>query len=127
MEPGNDEDYKLTMSLAIEQTDVNGTTSVITLKGKLMLGTEAAQMEGLVPKLLKAGRKNLVFDLSGVTHIDSTGIGRFIDAYTHLQPAGGQMRLAGATGAVRDSFRVTRLDTVFKFYPTVEAACEGLN
>lgn len=114
------------MSLAIEQTDVNGSTSVITLKGKLMLGTEAAAMEGLVPSLLKAGRKNLVFDLSGVTHIDSTGIGRFIDAYTRLQPAGGQMRLAGATGAVRDSFRVTRLDTVFKFYPTVEAACEGL-
>jgi len=39
---------------------------------------------------------------------------------------GGQMRLAGATGAVRDSFRVTRLDTVFSFYPDVEAACEGL-
>ena len=114
------------MALAIEQKDVNGSTSVITLTGKLMLGEEAAQMEGLVPALLKNGRKNLVFDLSGVTHIDSTGIGRFIDAYSRLLPAGGQMRLAAASGAVRDSFRVTRLDTVFKFYPTVEAACEGL-
>jgi len=115
------------MPLAIEQKDMNGATSVITLRGKLMLGEEAAQMEGLVPQLLKDGRKNLVFDLSGVTHIDSTGIGRFIDAYSRLMPVGGQMRLAGASGAVRDSFRVTRLDTVFKFYPTVEAACEGLN
>lgn len=115
------------MPLAIEQKDMNGATSVITLRGKLMLGEEAAQMEGLVPQLLKDGRKNLVFDLSGVTHIDSTGIGRFIDAYSRLAPVGGQMRLAGASGAVRDSFRVTRLDTVFKFYPTVEAACEGLN
>jgi anti-sigma B factor antagonist len=115
------------MSLEIEQKDLTGSTSLITLVGKLMLGSEAAQLEGLVPQLLKEGRKNLVFDLSGVTHIDSTGIGRFIDAYTRLTPAGGQMRLVGATGAVRDSFRVTRLDTVFKFYPTVEAACEGLN
>ena len=115
------------MSLEIAQTDVNGSTSVITLTGKLMLGTEAAQLDGLVPHLLKNGRKNVVFDLTGVTHIDSTGIGRFIDAYTRLQPAGGQMRLVAPTGAVRDSFRVTRLDTVFKFYPTVEAACEGLN
>jgi anti-sigma B factor antagonist len=115
------------MSLDIEQKDVTGSTSVITLKGKLMLGSEAGQMEGLVPALLKEGRKNLVFDLSGVTHIDSTGIGRFIDTYSRLMPIGGQMRLAGASGAVRDSFRVTRLDTVFKFYPTVEAACEGLN
>jgi anti-sigma B factor antagonist len=115
------------MPLAIEQQDVSGTTSVITLRGKLMLGEESAQMENIVPALLKNGRKNLVFDLSGVTHIDSTGIGRFIDAYSRLISSGGQMRMAAATGAVRDSFRVTRLDTVFKFYPTVEAACEGLN
>ena len=115
------------MPLAVEQQDVSGSTSVITLRGKLMLGQEAAQLETLVPKLVKNGHKNLVFDLSGVTHIDSTGIGRFIDAYSRVTPVGGQMRLAGATGAVRDSFRVTRLDTVFKFYPTVEAACEGLN
>jgi anti-sigma B factor antagonist len=92
-----------------------------------MLGVDAAQLETLVPELLKSGRKHVVFDLSAVTHIDSTGIGRFIDAYGRLMQAGGGMRLAGATGAVRDSFRVTRLDTVFKFYPTVEAACEGLS
>ncbi len=115
------------MALDVERQDVQDSTSVITLRGKLMLGEEAAQLEGLVPQLLKVGRKNLVFDLSGVTHIDSTGIGRFIDAYSRLGQAGGQMRLAGATGAVRDSFRVTRLDTIFRFFPTVEAACEGLN
>jgi len=115
------------MALAVEQQDVSGDTSIITLRGKLMLGTEAAQLESLVPELVKNGRKNLVFDLSGVTHIDSTGIGRFIDTYSRVAPLGGQMRLAGATGAVRDSFRVTRLDTIFPFFPTVEAACEGLN
>jgi anti-sigma B factor antagonist len=115
------------MALDVERQDVHQTTSVITLKGKLMLGEAAAQLETLVPQLLKSGRKNLVFDLSGVTHIDSTGIGRFIDAYSRLGQAGGQMRLAGATGAVRDSFRVTRLDTIFRFFPTVEAAVEGLN
>jgi len=127
MGSGNNDAEEIIMPLAIEQIDRNGSTSVIMLRGKLMLGEEAAQLEGLVPQLLKDGRKNLVFDLSGVTHIDSTGIGRFIDAYSRLLPVGGQMRLAGASGAVRDSFRVTRLDTVFKFYPTVEAACEGLN
>ncbi len=114
------------MPLGIERQDRPGVTSVITLRGKVMLGEESAQLEHLVPQLLDSGRKNLVFDLSGVTHIDSTGIGRFIDTYSRLGQAGGEMRLAGATGAVRDSFRVTRLDTVFRFYPTVDAACEGL-
>jgi anti-sigma B factor antagonist len=114
------------LPLGVEHQDVQVATSVITLRGKLMLGEECAQLETLVPQLLKNGRKNLVFDLSGVTHIDSTGIGRFIDAYGRLGQVGGQMRLACASGAVRDSFRVTRLDTVFSFYATLEAAVEGL-
>lgn len=100
---------------------------MITLKGKLLLGQESATLAALVPELIATGRKHLIFDLRGVTHIDSTGIGRFIDAYSRLGQAGGQMRLAAASGAVRDSFRVTRLDTVFKFYPTVESAIDGLN
>jgi anti-anti-sigma factor len=115
------------MPLAIERQDVETATTVITLNGKLMLGEGSGQLATLIPQLLKSGRRNLVFDLSGLTHIDSTGIGRFIDTYSLLSQSGGQMRLAGATGAVRDSFRVTRLDTVFKFYPTVELAVEGLN
>ena len=115
------------MVLEVECRDVQQSTSVITLRGKLMLGQESAQIDMLVPELLRNGRKNLVFDLTGVTHIDSTGIGRFINAYSTLGQAGGQMRLAGAKGAVRDSFHVTRLDTIFSFFPTVEAACEGLN
>ena len=115
------------LPLAVEHKDIQIATSIITLSGKLMLGEEGSQLETLVPQLLKSGRKNLVFDLSGVTHIDSTGIGRFIDTYGRLGQVGGQMRLACASGAVRDSFRVTRLDTVFSFYPTVEAAVEGLS
>src|SRR5271163_3305371 len=91
----------LRMSLDVERRDVQAATSIITLRGKLMLGQEAAQLETLVPELLKSGRKNLVFDMSGVTHIDSTGIGRFIDTFSRLGQVGGQMRLACASGAVR--------------------------
>ena len=114
------------MSLAVEHHDVHSATSIIRLSGKLMLGEEMSKLEALVSELLKNGRKNLVFDLTGVTHIDSTGIGHFIDAYSRLSPVGGAIRLTGASGAVRDSFRVTRLDTVFPFYPSIEAACKDL-
>jgi anti-anti-sigma factor len=114
------------MALAFQHRDLEPTTTLIVLSGKLLLGKECAQLEMLVPQLIASGHKNLVFDLGGVTHIDSTGIGRFIDTYTRLAKIGGKMRLAGATGAVRDSFRVTRLDTVFSFYPTVEAARRSL-
>lgn len=115
------------MNLALEHHDVPPAGAVITLKGKLLLGQESATLATLVPELIATGHKNLVFDMRGVTHIDSTGIGRFIDAYSRVARIGGKMRLAGASGAVRDSFHVTRLDTVFSFYPTVESACQGLS
>jgi len=115
------------MHLAMEHHDVPPSSTVITLKGKLLLGDESARLAALVPELIATGHKNLVFDLAGVTHIDSTGIGRFIDTYTRLAKIGGKMRLVGAKGPVRETFHVTRLDTVFSFYPTVEAACQGLS
>jgi anti-sigma B factor antagonist len=114
------------MTQAVEHRDLDGSTSVIAVRGALIFGPAGKQLEALVPQLIASGRRNLVFDLSGLTHIDSTGIGCFIDAHSRLEKVGGEMRLAGAGGMVRDSFHVTRLDTVFHFYPTVEAACEGL-
>ena len=113
------------MSLTIEREDREPGTSVITLRGRLLLGPGCKELERLVPELLEQGRKTLVFDLSEVTHIDSTGIGRFIDTYGRLQKLGGSLRLAGAEGTVREVFRVTRLDTVFRFYPTVAEAVDA--
>lgn len=114
------------MALAIEQKEVKPGVAVVSLAGRVMLGNESAQIETLVANALQAGCKHLVFDLAGVTHIDSTGIGRFISSLNKARVAGGSLRMAAASGQVRDAFHVTRLDTVFKFYDTVEAALEGL-
>jgi anti-anti-sigma factor len=110
------------MSLAIETIDRNEGASVITLKGALTLGPDCARLNHLIHSLIGAGRQHLVFDLAGVLQIDSTGIGQFIDAYTTLEKTKGKMSIAGVSGAVHDAFRVTRLDTVFEFVPSVEAA-----
>ncbi len=114
------------MSASIEQREIAPATRVIAIHGNLRLGEGCAELEKLIAQLTDAGARNLVFDLSGVERIDSTGIGKFIDTYGRLRKSGGQMRLAGAEGAVREAFRLTRLDTVFSFYPSVEQACEGL-
>jgi len=115
------------MALAIEQKEVRPGVAVVSLAGRIMLGNESAQIESLVAKALESGCKHLVFDLAGVTHIDSTGIGRFISSLNKTRVAGGSLRMAAASGQVRDAFHVTRLDTVFKFYDSVDAALEGLS
>src|SRR5689334_3730809 len=107
--------------LTVEHKYLKPGMALITISGKMMLGAEGLQVDELVTFLLGQGYHNILFDLSGLTHIDSTGIGRFIASYNRtLQQKGASMRMAGATGAVRSAFRVTKLDTVFPFYETVE-------
>ncbi len=114
------------MLLQIEHRETAGGVVVITLAGRVMLGPESQPIETLTEELLAGGYRKLVFDMSGVTHIDSTGIGRFISSFNKVMKAGGKMHMAGATGVVRDGFKVTRLDTVFKFFPDVESAAQAL-
>lgn len=110
------------MGLAIETADRKDSATVITLRGALILGPDCTHLNQLMHSLIDSGRRHLIFDLAGVAQIDSTGIGQFIDAYTTLEKVGGKMTLSGAAGAVHDAFRVTRLDSVFTFAPSVEVA-----
>lgn len=113
--------------IEISDRKTGAETAVIQVGGRIMLGDESAQIETRLEELLAAGVRNFVFDLSGVTHIDSTGIGRFIACLNRVMQAGGKLRMAAASPVVRDAFRVTRLDTVFEFFPDVESASKGLS
>ncbi len=110
------------MKMEITHNEIAPGTVVVALNGKLMMGPESEKIVTLVDDLVKQGKRKLIFDLSGVTAIDSTGIGRFISSYNKLGAAGGDLKMAGATGHVFQTFHVSMLDTVFAFYPTVEEA-----
>ncbi len=113
--------------MQISHTETEHGIVVVTVSGRVMLGDESARIESLVQELIDKGRRNFVFELSGVTHMDSTGIGRFISSLNRVLQAGGKLRMANASRVVRDGFRLTRLDTVFEFFDDVESACQGLN
>jgi anti-sigma B factor antagonist len=113
------------MALAISHTDAGPDTVVVTLEGKLMLGPEGEEIPSMVGTFLNEGKKTIIFDLTGLANIDSTGIGRFIASYNKIAAAGGEMRMAGATGHLFQSFHISLLDQVFPFYPTLEEAKTG--
>jgi len=109
----------------ISHKEVAPGTIVVTLSGKLMMGFTGERIVHLVEELLREGHRVIVFDLSAVTTLDSTGIGQFISSFNKVITAGGDMRMAGATGHIFHTFQVSLLDKVFRFYPTVEEACQG--
>jgi len=99
--------------------------AIVTLSGKLMLGTGTERISALVEELLGQGTKTVVFDLGGVTTLDSTGVGQFIASFNRIMAAGGQMRMAGASGHVLQTFHVSLLDRMFPFYASAEEAVKA--
>ena len=110
------------MSMHIGHLEAAPGKVVVTLSGRVMMGPASEGIVTLVGELLRQGNRFVVFDLSAVTSIDSTGIGRFISSFNKLTAAGGEMRMAGDTGHIFESFHVSLLDTVFSFCGSVEEA-----
>ena len=110
-------------SMQVSHHEIAPDIIVVTITGPVMRGPESEQITTLVSDLLRQAKRTIIFDLAGVTKIDSTGIGRFISSYNQVAAAGGDMRIAGARGFVFQAFHVCRLDTVFRFYASVEEAC----
>ena len=108
--------------LELRHEEVDPGVVVITLAGKLMLGRESEQVTMLVPQLLQQGSRAIIFEIGGLTRVDSTGIGRFISSYNRIEEAGAKMAIVAPTPHLRECFRATQLDRVFSFYTDVPAA-----
>lgn len=108
--------------MTISYRNLTQDVAVVTLSGRVTLGPLSGQIVSVTEQLLREGKQTIIFDLAGVTAIDSTGIGHFISSYNKAVAARGKLRIAGATAHLLDVFRVSRLDTVFPIYPTVKDA-----
>ncbi|CAH0525746.1 STAS domain-containing protein [Vibrio hippocampi] len=65
-------------------------------------------------------RPNLLLELSSVTFMDSSGLGAIMAMYKLLRDK--QIVLVGATPAVRDLLKLTRMDRLVKTYDSLEQA-----
>ncbi len=110
--------------LTIQQRDVEPGIVVVEISGRITLGRESQQLEWLVSDLLAKQHKKVIFDLSSVTRLDSTGVGIIVLSCGKLRASGGDLKVAGATGNVAEIFRLTNLNQIVQLYPTAAAAAE---
>jgi len=108
----------------ISQETIAPGKGAIRLRGRVTIGDAPGRIGEAVESLVAGGALIVIVDLSGVTALDSTGIGYLIAGYNRLTAAGGELRLAGATGHILQNFRVNQLDRVFRFYASVEEAAK---
>lgn len=113
------------MILQLAKTNPKAGMTVVEMKGSIHTGPDCRQVEQEVETLLSSNHKFVIFDLSQVTHIDSAAIGSIVRCYSRLKSCGGFLRLAGCTGMLAASLKLTQLHKVLEIYPNVNAAAES--
>src|SRR3954464_2216403 len=103
------------MSLEIQEKDREGVV-VLEMKGRITVGKEATALREKVAELTAANSKNLVFNLSGVDFIDSTGLGALVICATTLRKSGGNVKLVNLNRRNIELLVMTKLATVFEIF-----------
>ena len=111
--------------LQIQTTRIEPDITVMSFAGKIVMGPDSMSIETMVADLLAKNQKKIIFDLSRVFFLDSTGMGVIASCYSKARRADGALRVAGVANRVRDLFRITRLDNVLGFYASVTDASKG--
>jgi anti-sigma B factor antagonist len=113
------------MIMEITKRPVGNDVVVLEMAGRIALGRDCEQIEQQVKELMREKHPKVVFDLSRVKHMDSTGIGILVSCSGKLKDAGGELRLAGATGVVEQALRLTRMNRIVPTFATVAEATAG--
>jgi len=117
---------KITMILTIERKNLANDLVVLEMTGRIVLGNHAKTVEWKVDELLKENCKKVVFDLSRITVLDSTGVGIVVMCHARIKKAGGSLHIAGADGMVDHTLRMTNVDRLIPMDASVEEAAAAL-
>ena len=87
--------------------------TILDLKGRLRVGGNAVALHRTIRCLILEKKTQILLNLSGVTFIDSCGLGELVASQVSVENKGGEIKLMGLTESLRDLFTATRLLGVF--------------
>ena len=104
------------------KTKMEGSVAVFEVSGSVLGGSDATTFSDAVHDLVDKGIVNVVADLSEVTRMNSSGLGILISNYTTLKNRNGSLKLANVNKLMKGILVLTKLDSVFENFDTVERA-----
>jgi anti-sigma B factor antagonist len=111
-------ELKLKLNL---ETRNRGDVIIVHCQGRIVYRDEAAALSRVVGEVLQQARK-LVLDLSGVSAMDSAGIGELALLQTWAQGKNVALKCAGPNSLIATLLELTNLDSVLEVHPSVDSA-----
>ena len=118
-EPHKESQLKLSL-----ETRNFGDVIIVHCQGRIVYRDEAAALSRVVGEVL-GQTSNVVLDLSGVSSMDSAGIGELALLQTWAQKRNVSLKCAGANSLVRTLLDLTNLDSVIEMHSSLAAALES--
>lgn len=110
--------WKLKLSL---ESRSRGNVIIVHCQGRIVYRDEAAAFSRVVGQALQQAA-TVIVDLSGVTSVDSAGIGEFALLQSSALRESVNLKFAGPAPFVSALLELTNLDSVLEIHPSVDAA-----
>ena len=93
--------------------DIDDPIITYQLKGKITTDDDYLEIEKEVFNYLNQNYYRIIFDLTELTHTNSSGIGFFMRTLTKSRIMGGELVLIGINGNVEKIFSISKLDEIY--------------
>jgi anti-sigma B factor antagonist len=114
------------MNVATNTREV-GDVTVVDVSGRIVLGEETGYLRSLVNNLLTGGHNKILFNLSQVSYIDTSGLGFLLSALASARKQNGEVKLVNLPPKVLEVMEITKLYTVFDVSDDEATAVRSFN
>ena len=106
----------MSTALVITQRAAGGFT-IVQLSGPMLYDDDGERLfRDQITSLVASGDKQILIDLSQVTHMDSGSVGTLVAVHLHTLKRGGCIRLLKPSERVSRVLHITRLESIFEVY-----------
>ncbi len=99
-------------------------TLILAVSGEIDHHTSKVLREKADSMLVQMGGNNIIFNLQGVTFMDSSGIGMMIGRYKQAESFGGRVAVLCANAKVKEIIQLSGLSNLLRTFETLEKALE---
>ncbi len=107
------------------QEEQRGAHTIVAISGTLALGENTRALQDRFEMIETERAGAVILELSGLEHLDSTAVGVLVGGLKRFEAQGRRFYLVNPRERVASVFRITHLDSIFRMFPTVEAAIEA--
>lgn len=96
------------------------------LKGRLIGEYDGTSITESVANDIANGNNRFILDLRELEHVNSVGLGVMVTLLTKARKAGGELVLCSPSAIISSMLMITKLNTIFKVFSTIEDAQTAL-